>query len=543
MSVSFTPVTPPSRDRWSELRAPFDQALAGELLRLERRAAWGWQLLSLAGALGSVAIALAISRPLGLATGVVSSGFLAWFTFAAWRLRRGATRLVVYGTSVVEIAGPWCYAVVLTFTVGPEYALGSWVPPMIFCALIIASTVRLRALSPILQGVTGAAGYLLFYFGLARSRLAPETAGFVLYRPAMQVTRAMTLLVAGALGALLATDLRRALGRVDAAAREHDLFGKYRLLRTIASGGMGAVVEAVYCPEGGFERKVAVKRIHPHLAAHQPFVDAFRAEAELCAHLSHPNVVHVFDFGRVGETYFLAMEYVEGTTLSALLTAACETRVQIPVDVAGHVAKKLLSGLVYAHEAARGTDGRPLRIVHRDLCPQNVLLSTAGEVKITDFGIARALHEADAAYTQAARGHVAYLAPEQLRGLSLTPRGDLFAVAVMLWEMLTGKRLFARSTEAATLAAVLAGAIPAATGLRAELDPAWDPFFARALASDPEARFESALGMSEALDALPGADFGGARAGERLAAVVKRLGDAPGAAAVSQDDVATADVA
>jgi serine/threonine-protein kinase len=534
-------VSSPSRGKWSELRAPFDQALSAELLRLELRAAWGWQILSFAGLLGSVVIAFAISAPLGIATGLASAGFLAWFSFAASRLRRGGSWLVVYGTSVVEIVGPWFYAVVLVLTVGPEYALGSWVPPMIFCALIIASTVRLRAVSPVMQGVAGAAGYLVFYFGLARARLAPEHAGFVLYRPAMQVTRAVTLLVAGGLGALLATDLRRALGRLDAAARERDLFGKYRLLRTVASGGMGAVVEALYCPEGGFERRVAVKRIHPHLAVQKPFVDAFRAEAELCAHLSHPNIVQVFDFGRVGPTYFLAMEYVDGTTLSALLRAAFDAQVEIPVDVAGHVARQLLSGLVYAHEAARGADGCPLRIVHRDLCPQNVLLSTTGEVKITDFGIARALREADAAFTEAARGHVAYLAPEQLRGLPVTPRGDLFAVAVMLWEMLTAKRLFARSTEAATLAAVLAGAVPPATGLRAGLDAAWDPFLAMALAPDAEARFASALAMGEALDALPGAV--GARASDRLAALVKRLGDAPGAAAVSQDDVPTADVA
>jgi serine/threonine-protein kinase len=409
---------------------------------------------------------------------------------------------------------------------------------MIFCALIVASTVRLRPAPPLLQGIGGAAAYLVFYFALARGRIAPENADFVLYRPAMQVSRASTLLLAGVLGSLLAGSVRRALGRADAVARERELFGKYRLLRAVASGGMGAVVEALYCPEGGFERRVAIKRIHPHLAEQRPFVDAFRAEAELCAHLSHPSIVQVFDFGRVGETYFLAMEYVDGATLAALMAAVFAGRQRLGAEVAGHVGARLLSGLVYAHEVARGADGRPLRVVHRDLCPQNVLLSRSGEVKITDFGIARALHEASAASTQTARGHVAYLPPEQLRGHTLSHRSDLFAVAAMLWEMLAARRLFARSTEGGTLAAVLACAVPPVTELSPALDPAWDPFFSRALAADPEARFASAQEMADALAAIPGA--AGPRSMETLAALV--LAVQAGPVVVSQDDVATADV-
>lgn len=529
-----------SRTRWSDLREPFGLALSAELLRLELLAARAWQLLTLGGVIASAIIALTISPKLGAATGVASAAFLAWFTFVASTLRRGrGSGLVVAGTTLIEILGPWAYAVVLVYTVGAEYALGSWVPPMIFCGLIVASTVRLRAVPPILQGAAGAAAYLAFYFGLARGMLAPSSAEFVLYKPAMQITRAGTLLIAGVFGTLLATGVRRALGRADAIAREQDLFGKYRLRRTIASGGMGTVVEAIYCPEGGFERRVAIKRIHPHLAEQAPFVDAFRAEAELCAHLSHPNVVQVFDFGRVGDTYFLAMEYVDGATLSALMAAAFDGRVTVPVSVAAHVARQLLAGLVYSHELARGADGRALRVVHRDLCPQNVLLSKSGEVKITDFGIARALREADAAYTQATRGHVAYLAPELMRGLPLTPRSDLFAVGVMLWELVAARRLFARATEAATLSAVLACDVPPAAHVEA-LGEAWIAFMSRALAREAEARFATAHAMLEALDALPGA--ADARAGDALAGLLARLAELPKTEKLPQDDVATADV-
>jgi eukaryotic-like serine/threonine-protein kinase len=315
---------------------------------------------------------------------------------------------------------------------------------------------------------------------------------------------------------------------------------EYRVIRTIASGGMGVVVEALHCPEGGPERRVAVKRIHPHLAEQAAFVDAFRAEAELGAQLSHPNVTRVFDFGRAGDTYFLAMEYVDGATLSALSSQAFSGRVIVPVDVASYLARELLAGLVYSHEVARGEGGEPLRVVHRDLCPQNVLLSKGGEVKITDFGIARALREADAAHAHAARGHVAYLAPEQLRGRAVTPSGDLFAVAVMLWELVAGRRLFARPTEAETRAAAMACAVPSIRALRPELGPAWDAFFARALARDAGDRFPSARAMTEALSALPGAVSEGSA--ERLAALVQDLGHRAAVGRESQDDIVTADL-
>src|SRR5688572_19178554 len=168
------------------------------------------------------------------------------------------------------------------------------------------------------------------------------------------------------------------------------------------------------------------------------------------------------DFGRIGATYFLAMEYMDGSNLSALAGRARQAKRSLPVPAAAYVARQLLAGLAHAHEAHAG-DGSPLRIVHRDLCPQNVLVSRNGEVKIADFGVARALKDAVVGETRSVAGHIAYMAPEQARGTVVDPRSDLFAVAVMLWELLAGARLFRRENEAATLNALLLGPIPVAS--------------------------------------------------------------------------------
>ena len=488
------------------MRAGFGDALSAELSRLELIAARGWQAISVAGFFGGLVLAATFSAPFGLGATAVSAVYLGWFSFAASRFAKGeGGGLLALGTLALEIAAPWAFALMMVFTQGAGYALGSWVPPMLFSALIVASIIRLRPRPPLIHGVLGGAVYLALYFALARGKLSADDALRPLYRPGIQVTRAVSLLVTGVFGSYVATALRRAIGRADASAREQDLFGKYRLLGTIASGGMGTVVEAIYCPEGGFERRVAIKRIHPHFAEQKPFVDAFRAEAALGAQLSHPNIVQVLDFGRVGDTFFLAMEFVDGLPLSEVMARVFGAKMQIAVPVAAHLARELLAGLAYSHDVARASDGRLLRVVHRDLCPQNVLVSRNCEVKITDYGIARALGEADTAHTRAPRGHLAYVAPEQLRALEFTPRTDLYGVGVMLWELLASERLFARTTEALTLAAVLANRIPPVSAMRSDLDPAWDAFLERALADDPLARFASAAEMSRALDVLPGA--------------------------------------
>jgi serine/threonine-protein kinase len=307
-------------------------------------------------------------------------------------------------------------------------------------------------------------------------------------------------MVGGVLGMLVSRGLRTVIGRAESSVREQDLFGKYRLIRQVASGGMGTVHEALYCPEGGFERRVAIKRIHPHLAEQDSFVQAFRVEAELCARLVHSNIVQVFDFGRVGDTYFLAMEYVDGLTLLSFLRRMSGAQRVLSPAVVAYLGRQILGGLAYSHSGAIGTDGKPLRVIHRDLSPANVLLSTNGEVKISDFGLARALKDAASTRTRTVAGHAGYMAPEQAQGLPLDERCDLFGLAVMLWELLAGRRLFQRDNEATTLLALVSEPIAPISSVRPDLDASWDVFFERGLARDPVARFASAGEMAAVLD-------------------------------------------
>jgi serine/threonine-protein kinase len=296
---------------------------------------------------------------------------------------------------------------------------------------------------------------------------------------------------------------------------------------------MGLVFDALYCPEGGFERRVAVKRIHPHLAATPRFVDAFRAEAELSARLTHPCIVQVLDFGRVGESFFLAMEFIDGMTLGMVVHHSADQRRTLEVPIVAHVLRSILEALVFAHEGARGADGRPLRVVHRDLCPPNVLVSRNGEVKLTDFGIARTLADAGQSMTQSVSGHLGYMAPEQAQAGGFDTRADLFPVGAIAWELFTLEPLFRRPTEAASVLALMTGDVLPVTTWRPELDDAWVDFIERAVARDPDARFPSATAMLDALGAIPGARAHEGQ--EALGKLVRELDEARarGAAAVA----------
>jgi serine/threonine-protein kinase len=494
--------TLPHRD--GSLRAQLDVALGEEIARFELRIAEVWQ------ATGALGIALALFLGLrGMGDGLALWGtlsvaaYLVWFTVVAWRLRRGrGTSALRVATSIVESSLPWVFLGVLTRTQGAPYALGSWVPPLLFAGMIIVSTARLRPIEPLVLGLSGGLAFIVFYFVWLRSALPPEFAGLPLYSPRVQISRAVSLATAGVLSMVMSRTLRRAIGRADSTARERELFGKYRILRHVASGGMGTVYEALYCPEGGFERPVAIKRIHPHLAAEPTFVSFFRNEAELSARLVHPNIVQVLDFGSVDGTYFLAMELVDGLTLRSLMKRAAGAGIAIPPSIVAYIGREVLSGLAYAHGAARAADGARLKVVHRDLCPSNLLLSRNGEVKVSDFGVARALGEADSTHTRTVAGHAGYMAPEQALAQPIDERCDLFSVGVILWELLAGRSLFHRGAEGPTLVAVLSAEIAPPSALRPGLDPAWDAFITRALGRDPDVRFPSASAMSAEIGAL-----------------------------------------
>lgn len=491
-------------ERPSPLSDLLGAALDDEARRLDLVVARAWIVFWLVALVGALVVAATVHKRIGLAAAAVAAVTGLWFFVAATLFVKGrGGRALSITNSVVESSLPWVALVLLLAVQGATYALGSWVPPMLFCGLIVASVVRLRPLAPLLIGISSALAFLVLHLLFVRHALPPETAGQPLYSLSMQVTRAGSLLFSGALSALVCRGLRDAIGRAGSSARAQDLFGKYRLLRRVASGGMGEVHEALYCPEGGFERRVAIKRIHPHLAEQPSFVSSFRAEAELCARLAHPNVVQVLDFGRVADTYFLAMEFVDGLTLGSLLRRLSLAERQVPEALVTLVGRELLAGLAYSHAGARGSDGRLLRVIHRDLSPSNVLLSRNGEVKISDFGLARALRDATSGITDHVAGHAGYMAPEQAKGEAFDERCDLFAVGVILWEALAGRRLFQRDAQATTLLALVADPAPPISALRANLHPAWDTFLSRALEKEPFRRFASAREMAQALDAIP----------------------------------------
>ncbi|MBI4957591.1 MAG: serine/threonine protein kinase [Myxococcales bacterium] len=506
--------------------APMRAALDAELARLERVASRVLSLMALASTALGLVIGLTLSAPLGLGLAALGAPLALWFFAFGHALSRGRVgpKLRVVGT-LVEAAMPWVAFVITAQRQGPLYALASWVPPSLFFALVILSLARLRPRACLIHGAIGAVALPTLYLALLHPELPADGGELLFAGPWMQLSRAFTMLLAGGLSAMLARGLRRAIGRAGSHVRAQDLFGKYRLTREIAQGGMGVVYEALYCPEGGFERRVAVKRVHPHLAATARFVAAFREEARLSACLAHPGIVQVLDFGRIDDSYFLVLEYVEGITLGALMRRVRSAGLELPPELVGHVLRELLLALAHAHEGARDPDGHPLRVVHRDLCPPNVLVSRNGEVKITDFGIARSLSDAAASLTKHVDGHTGYMAPEQARAEPFDARADLFPLGVIAWELFGQRPLFASDSDAASLAALLAAPVVPISALRPDLDPAWDELLARALARDPAERFARATDMLHALDAIPGSC---APAGaERLGKLLRELADVP----------------
>lgn len=494
-----------SRRLWQPdtLRAPLDEALDDEMRSLDLRLAGAWRILGAVGVIGGILVWKLLGFIEGPAVSALSAVGVVWFTAQLAWIRSAAgtpnAALPIRVGMYVETIIPSAFLVALALTRGPVDALGSYVPPMLYGCLIVAGIARLRPTSTIFFGLTNAVAFLLIYFGYLRAHVTAEDARRAFTSPGMQVTRAMSFAAGGALAFVVTQALRRAIGRAERNVRSHDLFGKYRLGPKIGAGGMGVVHQAVYCPEGGFERVVAVKLLHPHLADQAKFIAAFREEAELSARLVHPNIVQVMDFGRIGDSYFLAMEFVEGLTLGGLMKRIQRSKRPMDVDVAVWIALELLAGLSHSHAVARDGDGATLHVVHRDLCPANILVSASGEVKISDFGVAKALRDATFSETKTIAGHLGYMAPEQVNAQPIDERCDLFAVGIMLWELLTNESLFRRGSEGLTMMALLHHDVPAVASRRDGLSELWDGFFATALAPHRADRFESAADMGAAL--------------------------------------------
>jgi len=280
-------------------------------------------------------------------------------------------------------------------------------------------------------------------------------------------------------------------------------FGKYALQRKLAEGGMAEVFLAKQTGMEGFEKLVVVKRILPQLCNDDSFVKMFLNEARVAARLNHPNVAQIFDLGKLGDQYFIAMEYVHGEDLRAVIREATDGDKRPPLGLACRIVADTLGGLHYAHTRV-GADGKPLGLVHRDVSPQNVLVTYEGSVKLVDFGIAKATRAIDAAQTQAGllKGKYAYMSPEQARGQPVDARSDVFCVGVLLWELATWQRLFKRPTEMSTLMAVAEEPVRAPRTVDPSLPADLDRLIMKALARQPDDRFASAQEMRAALESL-----------------------------------------
>ncbi len=277
-------------------------------------------------------------------------------------------------------------------------------------------------------------------------------------------------------------------------------FGKYRLVEPIASGGMADVWRAEVTGAAGVVKEVALKLVRGEHAARSDFVRMFVEEARLASRLGHANVVQLFEFDQIEGRYYIAMELVRGRHLGRVAERARELGVRFGVPRAAQVAADVARGLAYAHRLTEG--GRPLGLVHRDVSPHNVLVSFEGEVKLADFGIARALDRAGLTDPGTVKGKAAYMAPEQARGDVADARADVFSLGVVLWELCAGRRLFARESDAATLAAVLSDApLSPPSTWNEEVPAELDRVILAALDRDPARRTASAQELATALAA------------------------------------------
>ncbi|MCZ6807310.1 MAG: serine/threonine-protein kinase [Deltaproteobacteria bacterium] len=273
---------------------------------------------------------------------------------------------------------------------------------------------------------------------------------------------------------------------------------RYRLIEKLESGGMAEVFLGEATSVQGFKKRVAIKRVLPHLASHTNFIGMFLDEARLGARLSHANIVSVFDIGSSDNSYFIVMEFVDGTNLKKILETLRLRREQFPLKDAIYIAMEACRGLSYAHEL-RDDDGNALELVHRDVSPPNILISRRGEVKVTDFGLAKARTQLERTDPGVVKGKFSYLSPEAAAGQDVTERADIFALGVCIWEMLAGRRLFLGDTDYETVQAVLNARVPSLVGDHSEVKPEFEKLLLKALTRNPEQRFATARDFGDAL--------------------------------------------
>ncbi|MEM9488642.1 MAG: protein kinase [Myxococcota bacterium] len=274
---------------------------------------------------------------------------------------------------------------------------------------------------------------------------------------------------------------------------------RYTITERLDQGGMAEVFRGVAESLRGFKKNVAIKRILPSLTKNDKFVAMFLDEAKLSLYLQHANIVQVFDIGVTDSSYFLVMEFVDGCNLKALIERIKKKGQRVEISHAIYVVIECCKALNYAHNLDNPETHEPLKIVHRDISPPNILLSKMGEVKLVDFGLAKANSQIESTDPGVVKGKFSYLAPEAASGLEVDHRADIFALGIILWEMFTSRRLFYGDTDYQTVELVRQARIPSIAAINPDIEPELEQVVRKALARDPNDRYASAADLGDAL--------------------------------------------
>ncbi|HPR63065.1 MAG TPA: TonB family protein [Thermoanaerobaculia bacterium] len=282
---------------------------------------------------------------------------------------------------------------------------------------------------------------------------------------------------------------------------DENTFGQYVMIEKLATGGMAEIYKAKMKGVEGFEKLVALKKILPHLSQNNEFTTMFIDEAKVAAQLNHRNIIHIYDLGKIKDSYFIAMEYVDGLDLRSILLSLKKSSLILPPAIAVQIADHLASALAYAH-ARKDMQGDDLGIVHRDVSPQNILISRDGEVKLIDFGIAKAASKASHTRAGALKGKLQYMSPEQAWGKEIDHRSDIFSLATVLYEMISGRQLFSGDSEISILEKVRNPEYVHLSKTMKDVPPELDDILSKALQKNKEDRYQDAEEFRAALEGV-----------------------------------------
>ncbi|MBI2340953.1 MAG: serine/threonine protein kinase [Deltaproteobacteria bacterium] len=274
--------------------------------------------------------------------------------------------------------------------------------------------------------------------------------------------------------------------------------GDYLILERIAHGGMAHIYKAKTVDPNGIERLVVIKRILPHISSDPEYVEMLIDEAKIAVHFTHGNIAQIYDLGKVGDDYFIVMEYVDGKTLGQIAREMRERKRLIPLEAIAYCMAELCRALDYIHRK-RGEDGKPLGVVHRDISPQNIIVSYSGTVKLIDFGVAKAEEKSSHTESGVLKGKFAYMSPEQAGGEGVDRRSDIFSAGILLWELLTQERLFKRKTNMETIKAVRKAKFDPPSKYRKDIPSALEKILDKALERKPSRRYQNASEMADDL--------------------------------------------